>query len=242
MNEEFVNQMQKELGQINIILTIDQMKQFYKYYETLNEWNKKVNLTAITQMEEVITKHFVDSLAIVKAVNDIGNIPYSLIDVGTGAGFPGIPLKIAYPQLKVTMIDSLNKRVKFLKEVKELLGLKEIFPIHGRAEDLGHDNVSRETFDLSVSRAVANIATLAEYCIPFVKTGGYFISYKAGNIEEELSLGLNAIKKLGGKIEDVYNFELPNSNERSLIKIKKVKESNKIYPRKAGLPSKEPLK
>ncbi|MEG0813605.1 MAG: 16S rRNA (guanine(527)-N(7))-methyltransferase RsmG [Clostridium sp.] len=242
MNEEFAKQMQNELEKIDITLSVQQMEQFYKYYEMLVEWNDKVNLTAITQMDEVITKHFVDSLAINKVIVDIREKEYSLIDVGTGAGFPGIPLKIVFPNLKITLLDSLNKRVKFLDEVIKELKLTDIFTIHGRAEDFGHDNVSRETFDFSVSRAVANIATLSEYCMPFVKVGGYFISYKSGKIEEELEAGKKAIKKLGGEVETVINFELPNADERSFVKIKKLNKLSKLYPRKAGLPSKEPLK
>lgn len=242
MNEKFEIQMREELKEIGVTLSDRQMKQFYSYYKILIEWNSMVNLTAITQMEVVVTKHFVDSLSLIRAVDNLDSADYSLIDVGTGAGFPGIPLKIAFPQLKVTLLDSLNKRVKFLNEVIEQLELNNIAAIHGRAEDLGHDNVSRETFDLCVSRAVANIATLSEYCIPFVKTGGYFVPYKSGKIEEELDAGKGAIKKLNGEIESVETFKLPNSDERSFVKIAKKGKTNKLYPRKAGMPSKEPLK
>ena len=242
MTEKFVNQMQDELSSMEIVLTQEQYGQFFQYYETLIMWNDKINLTAITQMEEVVTKHFVDSLSLIKVIENLSEKDYTLIDVGTGAGFPGIPLKIVFPKLRVTLLDSLNKRVKFLNEVIELLGLSEIEAVHGRAEDFGHDNVSRETFDLCVSRAVANISTLSEYCLPFVKKGGYFVSYKSGKIDEELEAGKGAIKKLSGEIEEVVSFRLPNTDERSFVKIRKVGKMNKNYPRKAGLPSKEPLK
>lgn len=241
MTEQFIKQMQNELNEMDILLTDKQMEQFFQYYEILIDWNDKINLTAITQIQEVITKHFVDSLALKKVIKGLADRSYTLIDVGTGAGFPGIPLKIAFPELKITLLDSLNKRVKFLNEVIALLDLSDITAIHGRAEDLGHSNVSRETFDISVSRAVANISTLSEYCLPFVKTGGYFVSYKSGKIEEELNVGKGAIRKLSGEIEEIVSFQLPNADERSFVKIKKTGKLNKNYPRKAGLPSKEPL-
>lgn len=242
MRDKFADQMRRELQEINLELSDEQLEQFFQYYQMLIEWNEKINLTAITEMEDVVTKHFVDSVSLIKAVEDIDKKAYKIIDVGTGAGFPGIPLKIAFPELEITLLDSLNKRVKFLNEVTGALGLKGMIAVHGRAEDLGRDNVSRETFDLCVSRAVANIATLSEYCLPFVKVGGYFIPYKSGKIEEELIAGTGAIKKLSGDIEEVINFKLPNSDERSLVKIKKIKVINKKYPRKAGLPAREPLK
>jgi len=240
--DEFVMQMKDELCQMDLELTDCQIEQFYQYYKCLIHWNKMMNLTAITEMREVVTKHFIDSLALEKAVEDIEHVSYTLIDVGTGAGFPGIPLKIAFPELEVTLLDSLNKRVKFLDELIAHIELRGIRAVHGRAEDYARENVSRETFDLCVSRAVANISTLAEYCMPFVKPGGYFVSYKSGRIEEELNGGKGAIKKLSGEIEKIISFELPNSDERSLIKIKKISNINKKYPRKSGLPSKEPLK
>lgn len=240
--DEFVMRMKEELRQIDLELTDRQIDQFYQYYESLIHWNTMINLTAITEMGEVVTKHFVDSLTLKRAVGDIERIPYSLIDVGTGAGFPGIPLKIAFPDLEITLLDSLNKRVKFLEELILSLELKGIKAVHGRAEDYARENVSRETFDLCVSRAVANISTLAEYCLPFVKTGGYFVAYKSGKIEEELKAGKGAIKKLSGEIDDVLSFRLPNSDERSLVKIKKIANINKKYPRRSGLPSREPLR
>lgn len=242
MKDKFAAQLKEEVKQMGIELTDYQIDQFYDYYELLIHWNSMVNLTAITQMEEVVTKHFVDSLSLKKIIVDIDQKPYKLIDVGTGAGFPGIPLKIVFPELQITLLDSLNKRVKFLNEVIENLQLKEITSIHGRAEDLGRDNVSRETYDLCVSRAVANLATLSEYCMPFVKTGGYFVPYKSGKLEEELENGRGAVKKLSGEIEDIVTFTLPNADERSLVKIRKTGVMSKKYPRKAGMPSKEPLK
>ena len=240
--EDFVGQMEKETKEIDIKLTSEQMSQFFEYYKLLLHWNSMINLTAITEMREVVTKHFVDSLSIIKAVPDIGEKKYKVIDVGTGAGFPGIPLKIAFPDLHVTLLDSLNKRIRFLDEVIETLGLSQIETRHGRAEDAARDNVSRETFDLCVSRAVANLSTLSEYCLPFVRTGGYFVSYKSGKIEEELKSGKNAAKKLGGELEEIVTFQLPNSDERDLVKIRKISTTPKKYPRKAGTPSREPLK
>lgn len=243
MTAEFKDRLNRELNQFSIILENSQINQFYQYYELLDEWNKVMNLTAITDQKEVITKHFVDSLALVKAAGEISTKEYKIIDIGTGAGFPGIPLKIAFPQLKITLMDSLNKKIKFLNEVIEQLGLKEITAVHSRAEDLGRDKDYREKYDLSVSRAVANLSTLSEYCMPFVKPGGFFISYKSGKIEEELSSAKHAIFLLGGKVNEIESFTLDGAEaERTLIKIEKVSEISKKYPRKAGVPGKEPLK
>lgn len=242
MKDKFAVQLKEEVKQMGIGLTDHQIDQFYNYYELLIHWNSMVNLTAITQMDEVVTKHFVDSLSLKKIIVDIDQKQRKLIDVGTGAGFPGIPLKIAFPELEITLLDSLNKRVKFLNEVIGNLQLDGIIAIHGRAEDLGRDHVSRETYDLCVSRAVANLATLSEYCMPFVKTGGYFVPYKSGKLEEELATGKGAVKKLSGEIEDILTFTLPNADERCLVKIRKTGVMSKKYPRKAGMPSKEPLK
>ena len=243
MTAEFKDRLSRELNQFSIILENSQINQFYQYYELLDEWNKVMNLTAITDQKEVITKHFVDSLALVKAMGEISTKEYKIIDIGTGAGFPGIPLKIAFPQLKITLMDSLNKRIKFLNEVIEQLGLKEITAVHSRAEDLGRDKDYREQYDLSVSRAVANLSTLSEYCMPFVKPGGFFISYKSGKIEEELTSAKHAIFLLSGKVSGVESFTLDGADaERTLVKIEKVNEISKKYPRKAGVPAKEPLK
>jgi 16S rRNA (guanine527-N7)-methyltransferase len=243
MTGAFEESLRKELNLLSIELKENQINQFYDYFQLLVEWNKFMNLTTITEMDEVITKHFVDSLSLIKAVEEIGAKDYRIIDVGTGAGFPGIPLKIAFPELRITLMDSLNKRINFLNEVISRLGLDKIEAIHGRAEDLGRDPLHREQYDLCVSRAVANLSTLSEYCMPFAKVGGYFIPYKSGKIEEELGAAKHAIFLLGGSVKEVKTFLLPGTDaERSLVKIAKNNGTSKKYPRKAGLPSKEPLK
>ena len=216
------------------------MEQFQIYYEYLIEINQVMNLTAITQKDEVIMKHFLDSLSITQLI-DFSQTE-NVIDVGTGAGFPGIPLKIAFPHLQVTLMDSLNKRVKFLNEIGEKIGIKNMVAIHSRAEELGKNKEYREKYDLCVSRAVANLSTLSEYCIPFVKIGGYFVSYKGNHISQECREASGAIEQLGGKIEKQLEFYLPESDiERTFIKIKKIKQTPNKYPRKAGMPAKEPL-
>ncbi len=218
-----------------------QKEQFDKFYNTLIEWNRVMNLTAITEYDEVVKKHFIDSLSVKNVIN-LKEVR-SVIDVGTGAGFPGIPLKIAFPHLKVTLLDSLNKRVKFLNEVIFELDLKNIETVHGRAEDVARNEKYREQYDICVSRAVANLATLSEYCLPYVKIGGNFISYKSDNIEEEIKDSEKAIITLGGVIKEIVRFELPGTDiRRSFVIIEKKKSTSKKYPRKAGLPSKEPLK
>ena len=240
--EEFAGKiLQKGAESFGIQLTKQQVDQFFEYYRLLVQWNEFMNLTAITEMEEVMEKHFVDSLALSKAA-EVGNIE-TLIDVGTGAGFPGIPLKIAYPHLRVVLLDSLNKRVKFLSTVIETLGLTNIQAVHGRAEDAARQKDYREQFDAAVSRAVANMASLSEYCLPFIKVGGVFVPYKSGNIEEELKDAGKAVKTLGGTIRRVEKFQLPDTDiERSLVLIEKTERTDKRYPRKAGLPSKEPIR
>ena len=230
----------KSLEKLNIHLNEKQVYQFMKYYEMLIETNKVMNLTAITDFDEVIDKHFVDSLALIQAI-DL-NKELKVIDVGTGAGFPGIPLKIALPELDILLLDSLNKRIHFLNQVISELGLENIQTIHGRAEDFGKNPLYREKFDLCVSRAVANLSTLSEYCVPFVKVDGYFISYKSGKVQEELDASRHAVDILGGKVEKCLNYALADTDmERSLVVIHKLKPTKKAYPRKAGKPSKEPL-
>lgn len=235
------NVLTEKVKELSIVLNDKQIQQFEQYYNILVEWNKVMNLTAITEYEEVVEKHFLDSLTIVNAIH-VEKIE-TLIDVGTGAGFPGIPLKIAFPHLKVTLLDSLNKRIKFLNEVIDLLELNDIKAIHGRAEDYAKQAEYREQYDICVSRAVANLATLSEYCLPYVKVDGLFVPYKSGKIDEELKSSEKAVSILGGKVEEVVKFQLPGTNiGRSFVKIHKIKETKKKYPRKAGMPTKEPLK
>lgn len=242
MKQIFVDKMTDGLKEVGITLSDLQMEQFFAYYELLIEWNKVMNLTAITELEEVVSKHFVDSLTLVKAVGDLGEQQRKVIDVGTGAGFPGIPLKIAFPKLELTLLDSLNKRIKFLNEVILKLGLTGVETIHGRAEDFGRDEKYRERYDLCVSRAVANAAVLSEYCLPFVKVGGSFIPYKSGKIDEELAAGEKAIQALGGAVEDVVRFQLASADaDRALVVIRKKAKTAKRFPRKAGVPAKEPI-
>lgn len=235
-----VDNLKNKLNQLSIEYSESQIEKLLKYYEMLIEKNKVMNLTAITEFDEVVEKHFIDSLSIVRVI-DMEKV-YSIIDIGTGAGFPGIPVKIMFPHIKVTLVDSLNKRVNFLNEVIENLELRDIEAYHGRAEDYGRDKKFREKYDLCVSRAVANLASLSEYCMPFVKPDGYFISYKAGECEDEIDNSKNAIKILSGKIEKVEKFSLPDSEiSRSFIKIKKIKNLSNKYPRKSGIPSRNPL-
>lgn len=236
-----VEQFMRDLSEFNITLSDIQVEQFMTYYELLVEWNGFMNLTAITEYEEILKKHFEDSLSLVKVCDLTKEI--SLIDIGTGAGFPGIPLKIAFPNLKITLLDSLQKRIQFLNAVIEKLALTDIDAVHGRAEDFAKPGSLREQYDICVSRAVANLTTLSEYCIPFVKRGGVFVSYKSEKLIEEKQEAENAISILGGCVEKQIQFTLPDSDIcRSLFVIKKIKESPKKYPRKAGLPAKEPLK
>lgn len=230
----------QDLKELGVSLTDKQIEQFLIYYELLTEWNSFMNLTAITEYEDVLKKHFVDSVSLIQAVDVRKEL--TLIDVGTGAGFPGLALKIAYPELKVTLLDSLQKRIQFLDAVIEKLGLEGIETIHGRAEDFAKPQKLRESFDLCVSRAVANLSTLSEYCLPFVKVGGYFIPYKSEKIAQEKEEAEKALELLGGKFERQVEFMLPSSDiYRNLFVIKKVKETPKKFPRKAGLPAKEPI-
>lgn len=233
-----LDQFKKGLSDLNINLIEKQIEQFLKYYEILVETNKVMNLTAITEFDEVIEKHFLDSLSLVRVFDLNRNV--KILDLGTGAGFPGIPLKITFPEIDIVLADSLNKRVKFLNEVVETLQLKQVETVHGRAEELAKNKKYREQFDLCTSRAVANLSSLSEYCIPFVKEGGRFISYKSGEIEEEVDQAKRAIHVLGGKLDQVYKFDL-HEQKRSFVIIEKVKKTPAVYPRKAGTPTKEPL-
>lgn len=234
---DFLRENLKKIGCEPSDLQCEQLNNFHKI---LCEWNEFMNLTGITEYNEVVIKHFVDSLAV--------NCVYSfkktdrVVDIGTGAGFPGIPLRIMYPDTRFTLLDSLNKRIKFLDEVIRINSLDGIETLHGRAEDYARDKNYREAFDVCVSRAVANLSTLSEYCLPYVKVGGVFISYKAGLLDEELKASERAIKLLGGEINEVHKLTLPDTDiDRTFVVIKKTAATSKKYPRKAGLPSKEPL-
>lgn len=239
-NSKSTNKFEEELNNLGIVLNDQQKKQFDQYYELLTEWNKVMNLTGITDYDEVNLKHFTDSLTIAK-ICDMSQVE-SVIDIGTGAGFPGIPLKIVYPHLHIVLLDSLSKRIKFLDEVIRVLELENIETIHGRAEDFAKKKEYRECFDLCVSRAVANLSTLSEYCLPFVKVDGSFISYKSGESDEEICQAEYAVKVLGGKVAGIEKFQLPGTDMgRALVDLKKVKTTPKKFPRKAGLPSKEPI-
>ena len=237
--EEFKTMLNTELNYLSINLSDIKLEQFYTYMNLLIEWNKKINLTTIIEPKEIIIKHFVDCGTILKYLKDGENI----IDIGTGAGFPGIPIKILNENLNVTLVDSLNKRINFLNEVCIALDLENIELIHSRAEDLAKNKSYRENFDKSVSRAVANLTTLAEYDLPFIKKGGQMIAMKGFEIEKELQNAEKAINILGGKIKEVNKFTLIDTdNKRSIVLIDKVKPTPKQFPRKAGKPLKEPIK
>lgn len=230
----------RDLDSLGIHLTEIQIENFLVYYEMLVEWNQMMNLTAITEYDDVMKKHFVDSMSLVKAYDVTKKS--SVLDVGTGAGFPGLVLKIAFPELQVTLLDSLNKRIQFLDAVIDRLNLSGVETVHGRAEDFAKPGKLRESFDLCVSRAVANLSTLSEYCLPFLKIHGLFISYKSEKISEETASAEKAITALGGKMKEQVRFQLPDSDiYRNLVVIEKIKRTPDKYPRKAGLPSKEPL-
>lgn len=235
---EFKEKLIINVDKLGINLSEIQLKQFYNYMNLLIEWNKKVNLTAITEPDEIILKHFVDSLTISKYISDGTKV----VDVGTGAGFPGIPLKIVRQDVDITLLDSLQRRINFLDEVINELNLEKITTVHSRVEDFGKNKKYREEFDIATSRAVANLSTLSEYLLPLVKVGGKVISMKGSLIQEELENSKNAIKILGGQIEKVDEFDLPNSDiSRNIVLIDKIKNTPNRYPRKAGEPSKKPL-
>lgn len=238
LKEEFSEKIKEYMNKINIEISDKQIEKFFDYMNLLLEWNEKINLTAITEPEDIILKHFVDCATILKYIKDEDKI----IDIGTGAGFPGIPLKILNEKLDITLMDSLNKRINFLNEIINKLDLKNIVAIHARAEELARNKGYREKFDIATSRAVANLSTLSEYMLPFVKKDGMVISMKGSNIEEEVKNAKKAIKILGGEIEKIDNFNLANTNNiRNIITIKKVVKTPKEFPRKAGKPSKEPI-
>ena len=238
LKEEFSEKIKEYMNKINIEISDKQIEKFFDYMNLLLEWNEKINLTAITEPEDIILKHFVDCATILKYIEDKDKI----IDIGTGAGFPGIPLKILNEKLDITLMDSLNKRINFLNEIINKLDLKNIVAIHARAEELARNKEYREKFDIATSRAVANLSTLSEYMLPFVKKDGMLISMKGSNIEEEVKNAKKAIKILGGEIEKIDNFNLANTNNiRNIITIKKVVKTPREFPRKAGKPSKEPI-
>ena len=237
--ETFEQELAKRATQFGIELSEEQQNQFYNYMELLLEWNEKVNLTAITKQEEILTKHFIDSLSIAPYISSNDKI----LDIGTGAGFPGIPIKIILPQNSVILLDSLNKRINFLNEVIKELKLKNVQAIHGRAEEFNNINGERESYDIVVSRAVAKLNVLLEYMLPFVKIGGKCICMKSMDIEQEIEEAEKALEILGGKIEKVDTITLENTNiQRKIVIIQKIKETPKKYPRKAGTPVKEPIK
>lgn len=238
MDSKSIELFKEQLNIYGYSITEQQFDIFLQYYELLISWNEKINLTAITAFDEVLSKHFLDSLSIIKII-DLNN-QSSLIDIGTGAGFPGIPLKIMYPHLKTTLLDSLQKRILFLNTVIEQLHLDNIETIHGRAEDLAKPNQYREQYDVCVSRAVSNLSSLSELCLPFVKVGGYFIPYKSDKAQEEMQNAKKAIEILGGEIDRVETFSIED-NTRTLISIKKSISTPLKYPRKAGTPVKNPL-
>ena len=230
----------KNAASLGIELTEQQVLSFIQYYEMLIEKNRVMNLTAITEWDDVVVRHFTDSLTLVKCL-DPSSIR-TVLDLGTGAGFPGIPLKIVFPHLKLTLVDSLGKRVRFLEEVISACSLEQAVAVHSRAEDLARNPQYREKYDLCVSRAVAGLSTLCEYCLPFVRTGGSFVAYKSGKAREELKEAEKAIRLLGGSVHDLTEFLLPDTDmERILVRIRKEKPTPLKYPRKAGTPAKEPL-
>lgn len=236
---EFNNLMIFYAKKMDLMFNEEQLNQFYEYMNLLIEWNKKINLTAIVDPKEIILKHFIDCLTINSYVGE----NQSLVDVGTGAGFPGIPIKIYKPHLKVVLVDSLNKRINFLNEVIKMTSLKNIETVHSRIEDFGKDNKYRESFDIVTARAVANLSVLSEYLVPLTKIGGKCICMKGNEISEECNNAKNAIKILGAKLLKIDKFELPYSDiRRNIIVLQKTNKTPNKYPRKAGIPNKEPLK
>ncbi len=235
---EFLRHVKQKAQEIGYNLQEEQLEQFFTYKELLIEWNKKMNLTAIEQEEDIITKHFIDSLSIASYIPDTAKV----IDIGTGAGFPGIPLKILKKDLSITLLDSLNKRITFLEEVIRNLSLENIQAVHARAEELAHKEEYREQYDIAVSRAVAPMHTLLEYMLPYVKIGGKCICMKGPNLQEESKDLQNCLETLGGKIEKIEEIVLPETEiKRNIMLIKKENKTPKKYPRNPGMPSKKPL-
>lgn len=236
---DFCLKLKEESEKINIVLDDKQLESFYNYMNLLIEWNEKINLTAIIETNEIITKHFIDSLTAAKYIEKSNTI----VDIGTGAGFPGIPLAISNEGLKVTLVDSLNKRINFLNEVTNELELKNVISIHSRAEDFGKEKQNREKFEVAISRAVARLNILVEYLLPAVKVGGKCICMKGPDSQEEIKEAEVAIELLGGKIEKIEEFCLPDTDiKRTIIIINKIKNTPDKFPRKAGIPAKEPIK
>lgn len=235
---KLINTLRDGFSKIEINFQDYQLEQFNQYFELLVEWNKKFNLTSITEEKDVAIKHFIDSVLPAKYYP----LGQRVIDVGTGAGFPGIPLKILFPEIELVLLDSLQKRINFLSHVISILGLDKVEVIHGRAEDFGSNKIYRESFTYSCSRAVAKLSVLSEYCLPFIKVGGLFLAYKGPGAGNELEQGNKAIEILGGLVKEIKSFNLPiTGEERNIIIIEKVKKTPAIYPRKAGTPEKKPL-
>ncbi len=235
---EFYKYLDQQARKIDIMLSEEQLQKFYKYMKLLLEWNEKINLTAIIEPKEIILKHFIDSLSIIKYIKNKN----SLVDVGTGAGFPGIPIKIVLPEIKVILIDSLNKRITFLNEVISQLDLKYIEAVHSRVEDFARNKEYREKFDVATARAVAQLPIILEYLIPLTKVKGNIICMKGNKIDEEIKKSKKAISVLGGNLEKIDNFYLPDTDiERNIIIVNKVEKTSSKYPRKAGIPSKNPI-
>lgn len=238
---EYFQLMKEASLEVGLDLTESQYNQFISYMRLLQEWNEKINLTAITEDEEVIKKHFIDCIKAFKS-NAVKNAK-NIIDVGTGAGFPGLPIAIMNPDVKVILLDSLNKRVNFLNTVVSTLGLKNVITIHSRAEDGARKPELRERFDVATSRAVANMAVLSEFCLPYVKLNGYFVALKGPAIDDELKDGQKAINTLGGKLENILEVNIEESDlKHNIVEVKKVSKCPKTYPRKAGIINKNPIK